>query len=292
MSLPDGDFSENGNRFVSGMCKPILSLFDITVRQQLIPRPDDLQPPPVNMRCAGTKRVSFSEDDEADRHASFKMPLRIAIVMRTCLRILLTLIYIYILDGNPLSTTKTYPQPLSLLPDVLPCMQTRILQIMHLFIALCSLATFGVAAESSFNCQPGQMCWPTQQQWQQLNQTLDGHLYQTVPLGAPCYNDSSYFNIDICASVQSTYNISLDRVAQYGQTFWGNWEACGTSGCSLLSSNLAINLFPSCSLGTLATYYVDVGDATHISTTLQFSKKHNLRISIKNTGHDFAGRSV
>jgi hypothetical protein len=163
---------------------------------------------------------------------------------------------------------------------------------MHLFIALCSLATFGVAAESSFNCQPGQMCWPTQQQWQQLNQTLDGHLYQTVPLGAPCYNDSSYFNRDICASVQSTYNISLDRVAQYGQTFWGNWEACGTSGCSLLSSNPAINLFPSCSLGTLATYYVDVRDATHISTTLQFSKKHNLRISIKNTGHDFAGRSV
>jgi hypothetical protein len=106
MSLPDGDFSENGNRFVSGMCKPMLSLFDITVRQQLIPRPDDLQPPPVNMRCAGTKRVSFSEDDEADRHASFKMPLRIAIVMRTCLRILLTLIYI--LDGNPLSTTRTY----------------------------------------------------------------------------------------------------------------------------------------------------------------------------------------
>jgi hypothetical protein len=163
---------------------------------------------------------------------------------------------------------------------------------MHLFIALCSLATFGVAAESSFSCQPGQMCWPTQQQWQQLNQTLDGHLYQTVPLGAPCYNDSSYFNRDICASVQSTYNISLDRVAQYGQTFWGNWEACGTSGCSLLSSNPAITLFPSCSLGTLAAYYVDVRDATHISTTLQFSKKHNLRISIKNTGHDFAGRSV
>jgi hypothetical protein len=171
-------------------------------------------------------------------------------------------------------------------------MQTRILQIMHLFIALCSLATLGVAAESSFICQPGQTCWPTQQQWQQLNQTLDGHLYQTVPLGAPCYNDSSYFNRDICASVQSTYNISLDRVAQYGQTFWGNWEACGTSGCSLLSSDPAMTLFPSCSLGTLAAYYVDVRDATHISATLQFSKKHNLRISIKNTGHDFAGRSV
>jgi uncharacterized protein YggT (Ycf19 family) len=95
MSLPDGDFSENGNRFVSGMCKPILSLFDITVRQQLIPRPDDLLFSFLHSACSREVAVSFSEDDEADRHASFKMPLHIAIVMRTCLRVLLTLIYIY-----------------------------------------------------------------------------------------------------------------------------------------------------------------------------------------------------
>jgi hypothetical protein len=169
---------------------------------------------------------------------------------------------------------------------------TRIHYMMHLIIALCSIATFGVASESSYDCEPGQSCWPTQQQWHQLNQTLDGHLYQTVPLGAPCYDDSNYFDKEICASVQRTYNISLERVSHYGQTFWQNWEARRNSGCSLLSSDPSQTLFPTCSLGTLAAYYVDVRDPVHIAAALKFSKKHNLRISIKNTGHDFAGRSV
>ncbi|KAH6009483.1 hypothetical protein HBI84_051170 [Parastagonospora nodorum] len=149
-----------------------------------------------------------------------------------------------------------------------------------------------VAAESSYDCVPGQKCWPNQQQWQQLNKTLGGHLHRTIPLGAPCYENSIYFEEQRCNSVQSTYNSSIDRVSHYGQTFWQNWEACGTMGCSLLSSNPTKELFPTCSLGTLAAYYVDARGASHISTTLLFSTEHNLRISIKNTGHDFAGRSV
>jgi hypothetical protein len=164
--------------------------------------------------------------------------------------------------------------------------------MMHISVSLWVVCIIAVAAESSFSCLPGQKCWPTQLQWQQLNQTLDGHLYKTIPLGAPCYKNSTFFNEDVCVSVQSTYNSSLDRVSHYGQTYWQNWEACGTSGCSLLSSDPAEELFATCTLGTLGTYYVDVREASHISTTLQFSKEHNLRISIKNTGHDFAGRSV
>lgn len=159
-------------------------------------------------------------------------------------------------------------------------------------VSLLGISIVAVVAQSNHSCQPGQPCWPTQQQWRQLNQTLDGHLHKTVPLGAPCYKNSSNFDETVCASVQSTYNSSLDRVAHYGQTFWQNWEACGTSGCSLLSIDPTVELFPTCSLGTLASYYVDVQEASHISATLRFSKEHNLRISIKNTGHDFAGHSV
>ncbi|KAF1355969.1 FAD binding domain-containing protein [Lizonia empirigonia] len=148
------------------------------------------------------------------------------------------------------------------------------------------------AAFSSYTCRPGQECWPTLQQWEQLNQTVGGHLYHTIPLGAPCYRNSTSFNQDTCSIVQSNYNSSLDRVSHYGQTFWQNWEACGTSACSLLSLNPAKTLYNTCSLGTLAPYYVDVREPSHISATLRFSKTHRLRTSIKNTGHDFFGRSV
>jgi FAD/FMN-containing dehydrogenase len=163
------------------------------------------------------------------------------------------------------------------------------------FTALLSSLGLTLAApafsDPGYNCRPGQQCWPSLQQWQQLNQTLDGHLYQTVPLGAPCYENSPDYNPATCTAVENNYTDGIPRGGYYGQTYWGNWEACDNSGCSLLSSDPEVSLYPTCSLGRLATYYVDVRNASHISATLKFAHTHNIRISIKNTGHDFFGRS-
>jgi len=156
---------------------------------------------------------------------------------------------------------------------------------------------FGVALAASsvsdpgYNCRPGQKCWPSRQEWQQLNETLDGHLYQTIPMGAPCYANSTYYDAATCSAIENEYNNSISRGSFYGQTYWPNWEACGTSGCSLLSPDPDETLYSTCSLGRLASYYVDVTNNSHISAALQFAQAHNIRISIKNTGHDFFGRS-
>jgi FAD/FMN-containing dehydrogenase len=167
---------------------------------------------------------------------------------------------------------------------------------MFLATSLISSLGFAVAAlvatDPGYNCRPGQNCWPSWHEWQQLNQTVDGHLYQTIPMGAPCYANSTYYDATVCAFVEDNYNNSILRGSYYGQTYWPNWEACGGSGCSLLSSNPEETLYSTCSLGRLATYYVDVRNASHISATLQFAHAHNIRISIKNTGHDFFGRST
>ena len=166
---------------------------------------------------------------------------------------------------------------------------------MFLATSLISSLGFAVAALSAtdpgYNCRPGQNCWPSLHEWQQLNQTVDGHLYQTIPMGAPCYANSPYYDTTECSFVEDNYNNSIARGSFYGQTYWPNWEACGESGCSLSSSNPEETLYSTCSLGRLATYYVDVRNTSHISATLQFAHAHNIRISIKNTGHDFFGRS-
>jgi FAD/FMN-containing dehydrogenase len=171
----------------------------------------------------------------------------------------------------------------------------RIPNIMFLATSLlCSLGAALAApatTDPGYNCRPGQKCWPSLQEWQQLNQTVDGSLYQTIPMGAPCYTNSKYADASVCAVVENEYSNSIARGSFYGQTYWPNWEACGTSGCSLLSSDPEETLYSTCSLGRLATYYVDVANMSHISAALQFAKKHNIRISVKNTGHDFFGRS-
>jgi FAD/FMN-containing dehydrogenase len=47
-----------------------------------------------------------------------------------------------------------------------------------------------------------------------------------------------------------------------------------------------------CSLGSLSAYYVVASADTHIRATLAFVRKYNIRLSIKNSGHDYMGRSV
>ncbi|WYZ41092.1 hypothetical protein EsH8_IV_001433 [Colletotrichum jinshuiense] len=46
-----------------------------------------------------------------------------------------------------------------------------------------------------------------------------------------------------------------------------------------------------CTLGNIASYAINVSSAADVITGLNFAKKNNVRVSIKNTGHDYIGRS-
>ncbi|KAJ6466211.1 FAD binding domain-containing protein [Mycena sanguinolenta] len=157
------------------------------------------------------------------------------------------------------------------------------------------LSTLSIAWASNpinFNCQPGQTCWPSPKEWQQLNTTLDGRLYLTIPLGAPCYPNSTYYNAATCSAIETNITNDLARVGYYGQSYWQNWEACGASACSLSPTEPTYPLYTTCSLGRLGKYYIDVRSPSHIAAAIAFAKTHNIRLSIKNTGHDYFGRSA
>ncbi|KAJ4362423.1 hypothetical protein N0V83_010516 [Neocucurbitaria cava] len=70
-----------------------------------------------------------------------------------------------------------------------------------------------------------------------------------------------------------------------------NWETCGQSQCFLNSYKPSSPVSGSCSLGRLSTYHVQARNADDISKTLNFVREHGIRVSIKNTGHDYFGRS-
>ncbi|KAK3943338.1 Berberine/berberine-like protein [Diplogelasinospora grovesii] len=147
------------------------------------------------------------------------------------------------------------------------------------------------ATDPGYNCRPGQKCWPSWDEWQHFNASIDGHLYETIPIAASCYKSSPHYDEAACQVVEGYYSNSIPRGTHYGQAYWLNWETCGDSGCALLEPNPAETLYGNCSLGRLASYYVDVRTTSHISAALQFATAHNIRISVKNTGHDFFGRS-
>ena len=47
-----------------------------------------------------------------------------------------------------------------------------------------------------------------------------------------------------------------------------------------------------CTLGNLASYAINVSDAATVAAGIKFAQKKNIRLTIKNTGHDISGRSA
>ncbi|EFQ87601.1 hypothetical protein CFE70_003005 [Pyrenophora teres f. teres 0-1] len=142
---------------------------------------------------------------------------------------------------------------------------------------------------SNYTCIPGQSCWPSTYEWNSFNQSVDGHLKLTIPWAAPCYSDPSSKQ---CQEVAKNYGDGVSRTKQYGSMEFLDWERCGRSQCALNSANTSEPVSGACSLGRLSAYYVDARSGNDISKTLDFARKHGIRISIKNTGHDYFGRST
>ena len=145
-----------------------------------------------------------------------------------------------------------------------------------------------VSASINYTCVPGQTCWPSSSQWNEFNQTINGRLRLTVPWAAPCYSDPSS---EECRKVAKSYGDGVSRTAQYGTMEFLDWETCGPSQCALNSFNPASPVSGTCSLGRMSTYHVEVRTPDDVSKTLDFVRKHGVRLSIKNTGHDYFGRS-
>lgn len=144
------------------------------------------------------------------------------------------------------------------------------------------------ATALTFDCQPGQSCWPTNAEWEAFNGTLSGRLQATVMMSSPCFPSSPNYNSDTCLLVKENWFNGTFREQFYGSTQNALWESCGTANCYP-------GIYPpqgeTCSLGRLSALHVDVETISDIVATLEFVKTYGIRLTIHNTGHDLLGRS-
>lgn len=158
----------------------------------------------------------------------------------------------------------------------------RGLSILLLVLALC------VNAANSLNCRcfPGDPCWPSSQEWTDLNTTLGGKLISTVPLGSVCHTrgDSSAYNEHACA----------DLIAHWGFPAT-HYKTCASPMASWFSNFSCDTFMPRdlpCTVSALQRYTVNVSGVEDVQTTLRFVREHNIRLVIRNTGHDYLGKST
>lgn len=140
------------------------------------------------------------------------------------------------------------------------------------------------ATEGNGNCRtfPGECSWPKEDLWKQLNETVGGRLIATVPLAKACHDPD--YDAATCAWLQ---------------TYWSNPMPHLYSSSSIMSpffTNGSCDAFTPreqpCTMGNYVHYAVEVLTADHVRAAIAFAQAHNIRFVIRNTGHDYMGRST
>ncbi|UPK92955.1 hypothetical protein LCI18_003890 [Fusarium solani-melongenae] len=159
-------------------------------------------------------------------------------------------------------------------------MLPRIVSSLLLLASGCSATASSYKA--SCKCFPGDSCWPSQREWARLNSTVGGRLIATVPLGTPCHDPR--YNAEECAHLQDEWLYSSIHIES------------SSSVMAPIFANQSCDPFQPrsrpCTLGNYVRYAVDARSPKDVAAALKFAQDKNVRFVIRNTGHDYLGRST
>ncbi|KAL7922893.1 hypothetical protein ACQKWADRAFT_326522 [Trichoderma austrokoningii] len=128
---------------------------------------------------------------------------------------------------------------------------------------------------------PGTASWPSASIWAALNHTLDGRLIQPTPPGAVCHPSEPTYNASECAVVAEEWKTYQFHTENPVSVMWDQYD----------NYTCLPEMNTPCSPAGYPAYVVNASTAEHIKIGIDFARKYNVRLNIKNTGHDYLGRS-
>ncbi|CAI7646018.1 unnamed protein product [Penicillium glandicola] len=138
------------------------------------------------------------------------------------------------------------------------------------------------AIASDCHCLPTDSCWPAPSAWASLNKTVSGRLVATVPIGSPCH--SPHYDAAACAALQASWyepEPHLESSSSVMQTYFAD------QSCDPFTAKSK-----PCLLGNYVNYAVNVSSSAQVIAAVNFARDNNIRFVIRNTGHDYLGRST
>ena len=158
---------------------------------------------------------------------------------------------------------------MSLLTDILP--------LLWIFI------NFVVAVTSSqCRCLYGQKCWPNLPDFSSLQSQLTQPLIYPVPPASPCYPLSNPSGN--CTNAQTNQFDGNWRSDQSGSMQSPNFDTFIFKNGSISACYMNTSLGVPCDQGSVPIIGVDARSVGDIQAAVNFTVKHNLRLTIKNTG--------
>ncbi|KAE9406765.1 FAD-binding domain-containing protein [Gymnopus androsaceus JB14] len=135
-----------------------------------------------------------------------------------------------------------------------------------------------------------------QSEYTVLNASVGGRLFEGTPLVLPCTSPDALHS-ETCIQIQEEYLDEVFRANNPGAYIVSQWETCQATGAQcLLDYTNTSNLSPvtpprECLLGSIPSYFIDVQSESDVQAAFEFSKRLHVPLVIKNTGHDYKGRS-
>ena len=136
----------------------------------------------------------------------------------------------------------------------------------------------------SCKCGPEDSCWPSKNDWDKLNALVDGRLIKTIPTGAIfrySFENVSYYNAEGCAKLKATWSVPDLHLVSPSSTMQ---QLFANASCDPFDAPTA-----PCHVNNYVSYTVNVTKKSDVLAGLQFVKDHNIRLVIRNTGHDDLG---
>ncbi|KAL0064420.1 hypothetical protein AAF712_008584 [Marasmius tenuissimus] len=171
-------------------------------------------------------------------------------------------------------------------------------------VLIAALATL-VAGDHQQHCRilPSDPSWPAAEVWEAFNQSIDGRLIKTVPIGSPCHDPT--YNEAECKHIRDHWHIpTFQFVASVSphnvkttltlRLIFSEPHPSSVMDYTFLDKSC--DPFDPrekpCQIGAYVQYAVNVSKPEHVIKTVNFVKEHNIRFVVKNTGHDYLGRST
>jgi hypothetical protein len=139
--------------------------------------------------------------------------------------------------------------------------------------------------EARCKVYPGDKAWPKPSEWEQLNKTLGGALIKAVPQASVCYfNGTRQHDGAACATLAGNWTNSYAHLDDPIEMFSPVCQGLTCQPTGLYNSG-------GCTQGGYPTYTVNASTAAHLQIAVNFARNTGVRFVIKNTGHDFSGKS-
>ncbi|KAJ7448608.1 FAD-binding domain-containing protein [Mycena galericulata] len=129
---------------------------------------------------------------------------------------------------------------------------------------------------------PGSAGYPGPAAWRAFNSTISGRLVNVIPSAKFCESLPS----GECTEEQWTSSVFRNTIP--GAMNQVNWE----QGYDLTPPSLCLQNGTTCGQGDVPLYSVEAETVADIQAALEFTRKNNLRLVVKSSGHDVLGRSA